>query len=74
MLLPGMRVPGVGRAQGCKQLFIGLESISQTSVNEAQKRFNRVSNYGRAIERIHSHGIAVQAGIAIGRARSFLSR
>src|SRR5260370_13612089 len=27
---------------GCKQLFIGLESISQASVNEVQKRFNRV--------------------------------
>jgi radical SAM superfamily enzyme YgiQ (UPF0313 family) len=51
---------------GCKQLFIGLESISQASVNEVQKRFNRVSDYGRAIERIHSHGIAVQAGIVFG--------
>jgi radical SAM superfamily enzyme YgiQ (UPF0313 family) len=51
---------------GCKQLFIGLESISQASVNEVQKRFNRVSEYGCAIERIHSHGIAVQAGIVFG--------
>jgi len=51
---------------GCKQLFLGLESISQGSVNEVQKRFNRVSDYGRAIERIHSHGIAVQAGIVFG--------
>jgi radical SAM superfamily enzyme YgiQ (UPF0313 family) len=51
---------------GCKQLFVGLESISQASVNEVQKRFNRVSDYGRAIARIHSHGIAVQAGIVFG--------
>lgn len=51
---------------GCKQLFVGLESISQASVNEVQKRFNHVSDYGRAIERIHSHGIAVQAGIVFG--------
>jgi radical SAM superfamily enzyme YgiQ (UPF0313 family) len=51
---------------GCKQLFIGLESISQTSLNEVQKRFNRVSDYVRAIERIHSHGVAVQAGIVFG--------
>jgi radical SAM superfamily enzyme YgiQ (UPF0313 family) len=51
---------------GCKQLFIGLESISQASLNEVQKRFNRVSDYVRAIERIHSHGIAVQAGIVFG--------
>jgi len=51
---------------GCKQLFLGLESISQSSLNEVQKRFNRASDYRRAIERIHSHGIAVQAGMVFG--------
>src|ERR1039457_2953157 len=51
---------------GCKQLFVGLESISQVSLNEVQKRFNRVSDYASAIARIHSHGIAVQAGIVFG--------
>lgn len=51
---------------GCKQLFVGLESISQASLNEVQKRFNRVSDYTRAIEQIHSHGIAVQVGIVFG--------
>jgi len=51
---------------GCKQLFIGLESISQASVNEVSKAFNRVDEYARAIERIHSHGISVQAGIVFG--------
>jgi len=53
-------------SSGCKQLFVGLESISQGSLNEAQKRFNRVSDYASAIARIHSHGIAVQAGIVFG--------
>jgi len=51
---------------GCKQLFIGLESISQSSMNEVHKGFNRVENYARIIERIHAHGIAVQAGIVFG--------
>ncbi|MFZ3262984.1 MAG: radical SAM protein [Terriglobales bacterium] len=51
---------------GCKQLFIGLESISQGSLNQVQKRFNRVSDYASAIARIHAHGIAVQAGIVFG--------
>jgi radical SAM superfamily enzyme YgiQ (UPF0313 family) len=51
---------------GCKQLFIGLESISQSSMNQAHKGFNQVDNYARTIERIHSHGIAVQAGIVFG--------
>ena len=51
---------------GCKQLFIGLESISQESMNGVRKNFNRVSGYERAVQRIHSHGIAVQAGIVFG--------
>jgi radical SAM superfamily enzyme YgiQ (UPF0313 family) len=51
---------------GCKQLFIGLESISQASMNEVHKGFNRVAEYTRVIERVHAHGIAVQAGIVFG--------
>jgi len=51
---------------GCKQLFVGLESISQASVDEVRKGFDRVADYAQAIERIHSHGIAVQAGIVFG--------
>jgi len=51
---------------GCKQLFVGLESISQASMNEVHKRFNRVEEYGEIIQRIHAHGIAVQAGIVFG--------
>ena len=51
---------------GCKQLFIGLESVSQASVDAAAKAFNRVDDYARAIERVHAHGIAVQVGIVFG--------
>jgi radical SAM superfamily enzyme YgiQ (UPF0313 family) len=51
---------------GCKQLFLGLESISQASMNEVHKRFNRVEEYAGIIRRIHAHGIAVQAGIVFG--------
>ena len=51
---------------GCKQLFLGLESISQPSMAEVKKGFNRVEEYAQIIERIHSHGIAVQAGIVFG--------
>ncbi len=51
---------------GCKQLFIGLESVSQASMNEVHKGFNRVEKYARVIERIHAHGIAVQTGIVFG--------
>jgi radical SAM superfamily enzyme YgiQ (UPF0313 family) len=51
---------------GCKQLFLGLESVSQQSMAEVNKRFNRVEEYFQIIERIHSYGIAVQAGIVFG--------
>jgi radical SAM superfamily enzyme YgiQ (UPF0313 family) len=51
---------------GCKQFFIGLESISQQSMLEVKKGFNRVDEYIKIIDRIHSHGIAVQAGIVFG--------
>ena len=51
---------------GCKQLFLGLESISQQSMIEVNKTFNRVEEYSRVIRRIHSYGIAVQAGIVFG--------
>jgi len=51
---------------GCKQLFLGLESISQQSMTEVNKSFNRTEEYLEIIERIHAHGIAVQAGIVFG--------
>jgi radical SAM superfamily enzyme YgiQ (UPF0313 family) len=51
---------------GCKQLFLGLESISQASLDANNKRFNHVDEYARIIARIHSYGIAVQAGIVFG--------
>ncbi len=51
---------------GCKQLFIGLEFVSQASMDEVHKGFNRVDEYARIIDRIHSYGIAVQAGIVFG--------
>jgi len=51
---------------GCKQLFLGLESVSQASLNAVSKAFNRVEDYARAIARVQAHGIAVQAGIVFG--------
>lgn len=51
---------------GCKQLFLGLESVSQASLKSVGKNFNPVDDYSRIIEKIHSYGIAVQAGIVFG--------
>jgi radical SAM superfamily enzyme YgiQ (UPF0313 family) len=51
---------------GCRHLFIGFESISQLSLDESNKGFNRVEHYREIIRRIHSHGISIQAGIVFG--------
>jgi radical SAM superfamily enzyme YgiQ (UPF0313 family) len=51
---------------GCKQLFIGFESVSQKSLENARKSFNRTDDYAEIVERIHAHGIAVQAGFVFG--------
>jgi radical SAM superfamily enzyme YgiQ (UPF0313 family) len=51
---------------GCKQLFIGLESVSQASLNATHKAFSRVTEFKDIIARCNAHGIAVQAGIVFG--------
>lgn len=51
---------------GCKQLFIGFESVSQPSLNNSGKAFNKVDDYIKIIDKIHSYKIAVQAGIVFG--------
>ncbi len=51
---------------GCKALFLGLETISQASLNVANKRHHRAGEYREVIHRLHAHGIAVQAGVVFG--------
>ncbi|WP_242950465.1 B12-binding domain-containing radical SAM protein [Clostridium acidisoli] len=51
---------------GCKQLFLGIESISQKSLNSANKSFNKVDDFYKVIHKIHSYGISVQAGVVFG--------
>jgi radical SAM superfamily enzyme YgiQ (UPF0313 family) len=51
---------------GCACLFLGLESFSPESLLLANKAFNIVDRYAEGIQRIHRHGITVQAGIVFG--------
>ena len=51
---------------GCKALFLGLESISQESLEATNKAHNRVDDYRRLIALLHRHGIAVHLGIMFG--------
>jgi radical SAM superfamily enzyme YgiQ (UPF0313 family) len=51
---------------GCKALFLGLETISQNSLNSSNKAHNQVKNYKEIIDRFHYYGIAIQAGTVFG--------
>jgi radical SAM superfamily enzyme YgiQ (UPF0313 family) len=53
-------------ASGCSGLFIGFESLSQDNLNAAKKNFNRAKDYIQIVQKIHSVGISVFAGIAFG--------
>jgi radical SAM superfamily enzyme YgiQ (UPF0313 family) len=51
---------------GCKALFLGFESISQESLQATNKAHNRVDDYRRLIEQLHSNRVAVHLGIMFG--------
>ncbi|MDR0530566.1 MAG: B12-binding domain-containing radical SAM protein [Oscillospiraceae bacterium] len=51
---------------GCRHLFLGFESVSQMSLDGANKSFNQAERYRDIIRRVHSHGISVQAGVVFG--------
>lgn len=55
------------REAGCKELFIGLESLSQDSLEILGKgKINKVAEYEKAIEKIYSHDISVFASFMLG--------
>jgi len=51
---------------GCVAMFIGFESVSQSSLEEAGKSFNIVERYEEVIKRIHAHGISIHAAFIFG--------
>jgi len=52
---------------GCREVFVGFESISQQSLSLMNKsKINRVEEYKNAIATIHEHGIAVFASFMLG--------
>ena len=51
---------------GCRGVFIGLESLSQTSLDETRKGFNRAAEYRDGIRRLHRRGIAVVGAFVLG--------
>lgn len=51
---------------GCFGLFAGMESFSQSNLSSVGKSCNRVDRYRESVERLHSLGIGVEAGLVFG--------
>ncbi len=51
---------------GCKGLLIGFESLSDASLADSNKRFNRPEKYGELIQLLHSLGIAINGTFVFG--------
>jgi radical SAM superfamily enzyme YgiQ (UPF0313 family) len=56
----------LAKAAGCLYLFVGLESFSDQSLDDANKGINRIADYMPIISNIHRHAILLQAGIIFG--------
>lgn len=51
---------------GCRGIFCGIESFNQEALRGVKKTFNKVAQYRDYIQRLHDHGICVDAGMMIG--------
>jgi len=60
------RLLQAARDAGCLYLFVGLESFSPPSLQDAGKSINRADTYKELIKKLHAHKIMVQAGIVFG--------
>ena len=57
------------RRAGCFLVFVGIESVDETTLRSVRKTSNLrigVERFGETISRIHSHGMAVSAGMMFG--------
>ncbi len=51
---------------GCVSVFVGMESVSEHSLDETNKNFNQVGKFEDQIKMFHDHGIMVNPGIVFG--------
>lgn len=51
---------------GCIGVFFGIESFGLGSLEDANKRQNKVARYKAAVDKMHARGIAVMAGFIAG--------
>lgn len=51
---------------GCVGLFLGFETLSPETLSEMGKRVNRPQEYYEVVQRIHDHGIGIDASFVFG--------
>lgn len=51
---------------GCQGLLIGFESVSQATLKQMGKGFNYAEKYKVQVQKLHEHGIAIQACFVFG--------
>ena len=51
---------------GCRFLFVGFESINQSSIEEIGKRVNKPDMYLEAVKLFHKYGIAILGAFVFG--------
>ena len=51
---------------GCYTVFVGMESISEDSLDETNKGFNQVRKFEDQIKMFQDHGIGVNTGMVFG--------
>ena len=58
-------LPLAARA-GCIGIFAGLETFSSANLESVQKSHHCAARYRESVERLHAHGIGIEAGIVFG--------
>ncbi|RPI34957.1 MAG: radical SAM protein [Hyphomicrobiaceae bacterium] len=54
------------KKSGCVGFFIGIESISEASLQGVRKFVNVVKKYREGIQRLHDNGLSLGAGMMVG--------
>ena len=54
------------KAGGCQSLFIGFESINESSISNVSKVQNKLEKYNFAVNEIHKRGIMINASFVFG--------
>ena len=59
-------IPGLLQKSGCVYLLIGIESLNDYSLRRINKGFNKLSEYKRIIDLMHSHNIVLMGCFIFG--------